>query len=245
MDPYSSLSNTQIEFLDELVNLVIENWRIDEQEYGFYKYYIEEWQKLGYYDDTMLYFWYYEPIEGLNSKQVDNFNGFIKVVNSLGFTFPSTKQALNVNTLRYIERLKSAYTVEDKTESIASFWQAIDDGEALEIDNLYEKFNLMRVKHQLIQDGNWYKFDNEGFEKSYQDILNKSNLWEAQYLKAKVGIYEQLIYDGESVENQASSIPYQYEVNTVEAPQVNELPLKCKNTIRSKISNFLDWIKPF
>lgn len=245
MNSNTHLSNTQIEFLDKLIDLVIENWRIDKQEYGFYKYYIEEWQKLGYYDDAMLYFWYYEPVEGLNSKQVDNFNGFIKVVNGLGFTFPSTEQALNINTLRYIERLKGAYTVEDKTESIVSFWQAIDDGEALEVDNFYEKFNLMRVKRQLIQDGNWYKFDKEGFENSYQDILNKSNLWEAQYLKGKMGIYEQLIYDGESVENQANSIPYEYEVNTVEAPQVNELPLKFKNTIRSKISNFLDWIKRF
>ncbi len=245
MNPNTHLSNTQIEFLDALVDLVIENWRIDEQEYDFYKYHIEEWQKLGYYDDAMLYFWYYEPVEGLNSKQVDNFHGFIKVVNGLGFTFPSTEQVLNINTLGYIERLKSAYTVEDKTESIVNFWQAIDDGEALEIDSFYEKFNLMRAEHQLIQDGNWYKFDKEGFENSYQDIINKSHVWKAQYPKAKLGIYEQLIYDGESVENQASSIPYQYEVNIIEASQVNERSLKCKNTICSKISNFLNWIKHF
>ena len=176
----------------------------------------------------MLYFWYYEPIEGLNSKQVDNFNGFIKVVNGLGFTFPSTEQALTISTLKYIERLKSSCNVEDRTEAILNLWQAIDDGEALEIYSFYEKFNLMRAEHQLIQDGNWYKFDKEGFENSYQDILNKNDLWEAQYLEGKLGIYEQLIYDGESVEKQANSIPYQYEVNISRTSELDEPEVKCK-----------------
>lgn len=243
MNPNSHLSNTQIEFLDKLVSLVIENWRIDEQEYDFYKDHIEEWQKLGYYDDAMLYFWYYEPVEGLNSKQVDNFNSFIKVVNGLGFILPSTEQALNVNTLKYIERLKNAYIIEDKTEAILAFWQAINDRVAIDVDNFYEKFNLMRTKHQIIQDGNWYKFDKERFENSYQDILNKSNLWRAQYPKAKLGIYEQLIYDGESVEKQANSISYQYETMKLETSDFEEPELQCKNTLRSTMNNFLDWIK--
>ena len=228
MHQNSCLNDTQIEFLDELVELIIEHWRIDKQEYGFYSYCVEEWQKQGYYHDAMLYFWYYEPIEGLNSKQVDNFNGFIKVVNGLGFTFPSTEQALTISTLKYIERLKSSCNVEDRTEAILNLWQAIDDGEALEIYSFYEKFNLMRAEHQLIQDGNWYKFDKEGFENSYQDILNKNDLWEAQYLEGKLGIYEQLIYDGESVEKQANSIPYQYEVNISRTSELDEPEVKCK-----------------
>lgn len=235
----------QIKFLNELIELVIEHWRIDEQEYNFYKYHIEEWQKQGYYDDAMLYFWYYEPVEGLNSKQVDNFNGFIKVINGLGFTFPSTKQALIISTLSYIEGLKNSYTVEDRTESILNFWQAIDDGEAINVNNFYKKFNLMRAEHQIIQDGNWYKFDKEGFENSYQDILNKSNLWETQYPKAKMGIYEQLIYDGKSVKDQADSIPYQYESNISETSEVDQPKTEYQNTIYSNVRSTLNWIKHF
>lgn len=236
----SSLSDTQIAFLDELVELIIEHWRIDEQGYGFYSYYIEEWQKQGYYDDAMLYFWYYEPVEGLNSKQVDNFNGFIKVVNGLGFTFPSTEQALTVNTLRYTERLKISHTVEDRTEAILNFWQAIDDGDVIDIGNFYEKFNIMRSNHQIIQDGSWDKFDKNGFENSYQDILMKSDVWEAQYPRNKVGIYEQLIYGGESLKIQADSISYQYEVYKPETSQLDELLIERSNTSRFKISKF--WI---
>lgn len=245
MNPNHYLSDNQISFLDELIELMIEHWRIDEQEYDFYKYQIEEWQNQGYYDDAMLYFWYYEPIEGLNSRQVDNFNGFIKVVNGLGFKFPSTEQALNVSTLRHIERLKSAYNVKDRTEGILDFWQAIDDGDAINVDNFYEKFNLMRVKHQIIQDGNWHKFDKEGFESSYQYILNRSHLWEKQYPKAKLGIYDQLIYDGESVENQANSISYQYEVIVLGTSDFDQSEVPYKNNIRSKMIDFLNWIKRF
>lgn len=245
MDLNSALSVNQIAFLDELVELMIEHWRIDEQEYGFYSYYIEEWQKQGYYHDAMLYFWYYEPIEGLNSKQVDNFNGFIKVVNGLGFTFPSTEQALTISTLRYIERLKSSCNVEDRTEAILNLWQAIDDGDAINIDNFYKKFNLMRAEHQIIQDGKWYKFDKVGFENSYQDILNRSDLWEAQYPEGKLGIYEQLIYDGESVENQADSISYQYKEIISGASEFDEPEIECKNSIRSNVLDIIHRIKRF
>ncbi len=240
MNSNSSLSDTQIAFLDGLVELIIENWRIDEQGYGFYSYHVEKWQEMGYYDDAMLYFWYYEPIEGLNSKQVDNFNGFIKVVNGLGFTFPSTEQALIVSTLKYTARLKNSYTVKNRTEAILSFWQAIDDGDAIEIGNFYKKFNIMRSSHQIIQDGSWDKFDKNGFEKAYQDILMKTDMWEAQYPRNKLGIYEQLIYDGESLKVQADSIPYEYKVNQSENLSLDELSVEPKDSILKKI---LDWIK--
>ncbi|WP_367109715.1 hypothetical protein [uncultured Psychrobacter sp.] len=240
MNLNSSLSDTQIAFLDELVELIIEHWRIDEQGYGFYSYHVEKWQEMGYYNDAMLYFWYYEPIEGLNSKQVDNFNGFIKVVNGLGFTFPSTEQALIVSTLKYNARLKSSYTVEDRTEAILDFWQAIDDGYAIDIGNFYAKFNIMRSSHQIIQDGSWDKFDKNGFENSYQDILMKCDMWEAQYPRNKLGIYEQLIYDGESLKIQADGIPYEYKVYKSENSQLNELSVEHGDSTLKKI---LDWIK--
>ncbi len=195
---------------------------------------------MGYYDDAMLYFWYYEPVEGLNSKQVDNFNGFIKVVNGLGFTFPSTEQALIVNTLKYTARLKSSCTAEDRTEAILNFWQAIDDGDAIDIGDFYEKFNIMRNNHQIIQDGNWDKFDKNGFENSYQDILIKGKLWETQYPINKLGIYEKLIYGGESLKTQADGIPYEYKVYKQETSQLDELSLEHRD---STLKRILDWIK--
>ena len=151
MELRTDISDTQIAFLDELVNLVIECWRIDKQDYGFYKSRIEKWQKQGYYDDAMLYFWYYEPIEGLNSKQVDNFQAFIKVINGLGFLLPSTEQALTANTFKYIKCIKVSKTIEERTEAILSFWQGIDDGEAVNVSDFYRKFNQISAQFALFK----------------------------------------------------------------------------------------------
>lgn len=243
MELRTDISDTQIAFLDELVNLVIECWRIDKQDYGFYKSRIEKWQKQGYYDDAMLYFWYYEPIEGLNSKQVDNFYAFIKVINRLGFLYPSIEQALTANTFRHIKRLKVSKTIEERTEAILSLWQGIDDGEAVNVSDFYRKFNLMRDKNQIIQDDDWNKFDKDGFEKSYQYILTQCKLWEAQYPKGILSIYEQLIYKGETVESQVSAIEYQSETELVEEKQYDKNISESKKT--SKLRKLFDWIKHF
>ena len=243
MDLTTQLSDAQIAFLDELINFVLEDWRIDKQDYGFYKSRIEKWQKQGYYDDAMLYFWYYEPIEGLNSKQVDNFYAFIKVINRLGFLYPSIEQALTANTFRHIKRLKVSKTIEERTEAILSFWQGIDDGEAVNVSDFYRKFNLMRDKNQIIQDDDWNKFDKDGFEKSYQYILTQCKLWEAQYPKGILSIYEQLIYKGETVESQVSAIEYQSETELVEEKQYDKNISESKKT--SKLRKLFDWIKHF
>ncbi|WP_438012112.1 hypothetical protein [Psychrobacter raelei] len=244
MDLTTQLSDAQIAFLDELINFILEDWRIDKQDYGFYKSRIEKWQKQGYYDDAMLYFWYYEPIEGLNSKQADNIYAFIKVINGLGFSYPSTEQALTANTFKYIKRIKVSKSIEEKTEAILIFWQSIDYGEAVNVSDFYRKFNLMRDKNQIIEDDDWNKFDKDGFEKSYQYILTQCKLWEAQYPKGILSIYEQLIYKGETVESQVSAIEYQSETEILIEPQYDENILE-RSKKTSKLKKLFNWIKRF
>ena len=243
MNPNSHLSNTQIEFLDELIELVNEGWRIDEQYYSFYKNYIEKWQNQGYYDDAMLYFWYYEPIEGLSSKRVDNFNGFIKVVNGLGFIFPSTQQALIISTLKNIEKLKASFTIENRTKAIASYWQAIDYGEAIDVGSLCKKFNIMRDEHLIVQEDNYEELNKQLFNSVYQDILNVCDLWETRYPRIK--IYENLVYNGESLESQANNIDIQYEADMLETLGFDEILIERKHLIHSKAQKLLDWVKHF
>ena len=243
MDLNSLFSNTQIAFLDELVSLVIENRRIDEQEYSFYKHHIEEWQNQGYYDDAMLYFWYYEPIEGLNSRQVDNFNAFIKVINGLGFILPSTEQASIIGTLRHIEKFRVSLTIKDRTEAILDYWQAIDYVGVIDVGELYKKFNLMRDKHLIIQEDNWEDLDETLFNNAYQDILNTCNLWENSCSKTKNEIYKSIIYNGESLETQANKINSQYEANMLETLKFDESLVKNKDFTHSTLKRIVKWIK--
>lgn len=243
MTQNNELSDTQIKFLNELIELVIENWRIDEQEYDFYKYHIEEWQKQGYYDDAMLYFWYYEPVEGLNSKQVDNFNAFIKVINGLGFILPSTKQASIIGTLRHIESFRTCLTVKDRTEAILDYWQAIDYVGVIDVGELYKKFNLMRDKHLIIQEDNWEDLDETLFNNAYQDILDTCNQWEDSCSKTKNEIYKSVIYNGESLETQAKNTNSQYEADMLETLRFDEISIQHKNSTRSTLKKLLEWIR--
>lgn len=239
----SSLSDTQIAFLDELVSLVIENWRIDEQEYRFYKHHIEEWQNQGYYDDAMLYFWYYEPVEGLNSRQIDNFNAFMKVINGLGFILPSTEQASIIGTLRHIENFRNSLNVKDRTKAILDYWQAIDYVGVIDVGELYKKFNLMRDKHLIIQEDNWEDLDEILFNKAYQDILNTCNLWENSCSKTKNEIYKGIIYNGESLETQADNINSQYEADMLKTLEFDKPLMENKDSTRSALKKIVEWIK--
>ena len=232
-------------FLDKLAELVNEGWRIDEQEYSFYKYHVEEWQNQGYYDDAMLYFWYYEPIEGLNSKQVDNFNAFIKVINGLGFIIPSTEQASIISTLRHIENFRTSLTVKDRTEAILDYWQAIDYVGVIDVGEFHKKFNLMRDKHLIIQEDNWEDLHEPLFNNVYQDILNTCNLWENSCYQTRNEIYKSLTYNGESLETQANNINSQYEADILETLKFDEPLIKHKNSTHFTLKKLLEWIKKF
>ena len=74
-----TLDERQIWFLDDLFTFMLENYDLTNTDYVLFKNKIEDWQQYGFWDDAMLKFWYYEPIESLHSKAIDNYLIFCKV----------------------------------------------------------------------------------------------------------------------------------------------------------------------
>lgn len=78
-----TLDERQIWFLDDLFTFMLENYDLTNTDYVLFKNKIEDWQQYGFWDDAMLKFWYYEPIESLHSKAIDNYLIFCKVNSTL------------------------------------------------------------------------------------------------------------------------------------------------------------------
>jgi len=187
------LEVNQTDFLDDLIGVIVGRDYIDQHSYDFYKTQVERWQEQGYYHDAMLYFWYYEPIEGLYCKPQDNFDNFVKVVNGLGFLLPSDRQALIINTLNHINRLNIAETTLNRTRAILDFWLAIEDWGTFDTERFDCAFSIMDRKGLIIQDNYWQNFDEQKFNSDYQKLLNMTVYWRKRYSKTKLEHYQELI----------------------------------------------------
>ena len=182
------LDERQIWFLDNLIAFMVEYYDISTRaDYGLFKAKIEEWQKNGFYDDAMLYFWYYEPIQYLNSFHQDIYLNFCKVIHNLVFYIPTDEQVVIFNTLNLIERIEQAESIYDKQNKINDLWIAWDYGETCDTTYIIKAFNILREQEILDCDD-----DNDLFEKCYQRLLKLFKLWKARY-PSKEQIYLSLI----------------------------------------------------
>lgn len=135
----------------------------------------------------MLYFWYYEPIEYLHSKDKDNYLNFCKVIHNLGFYMPTGEQALICHTLNLITAIEQATTIENKKDKIYDLWEAYDVGEAYDITHIIKAFSLVRE----------FGFFDKDFNKASFDLLSDRLrklfiLWKTRH-PSKEQIYQSLI----------------------------------------------------
>lgn len=233
------LDAEQIVFLDHLIAITIDDsCNIDEQDYGFYKYQVEQWLAQGYYHDAMLAFWYYEPIEGLHSQQLDNFYNFIKVVNGLGFLMPSIKQAAIINTLNHIDLLNNAQSIDEKIDSIYGLWTATEEESVHDLLFVQREFGKMRSDNLLREDKFAY-FNEEKLNHAYQHLLDIMSSWQKRYPQSKTDLYQSLIYKGEDFSQQLALLQPEPEsaLSTAHRPDAN------KTFFHEKWQQLQRWLK--
>lgn len=182
------LDERQVWFLDDLITFMIEYYDISNRaDYGLFKAKIEEWQQYGFYDDAMLYFWYYEPIQYLNDIKRDIYLNFCKVIHNLGFYIPTDEQVVICNTLYLIEQIEQVKSLDERKDKIHDLWMAWDYGETYDTTHIIKAFNILRNQDILDSDGK-----NDLFEKCYRKLLKLFKLWKARY-PSKEQIYLSLI----------------------------------------------------
>lgn len=240
----SLLSDRALFLLDDLVTLVVTYYSINEQSYTFYKSTIEQWQDQSYFSDTMLYFWDDSPTEGLGDIEGQYFQYFLKVINELGFLLPLRDDALKVQTLFYIDKLSQADTIDTQTAAILDFWLGIDEHKTYYAYGFDEQFSIMINNNLIKQLGYPEHIDTAKFHQAYQIVLSIAQTWQHQYLADKKAIYQTLRYTGQPVKQQVWDIQNHYEADVLETTVHTHLT-EYRNTGRSKLKNFLNWIKRF
>ena len=182
-----TLDERQIWFLDDLFTFMLENYDLTNTDYVLFKNKIEDWQQYGFWDDAMLKFWYYEPIESLHSKTIDNYLIFCKVINNLGFYLPTDEQVVIINTLKLLKEIEIAETIHDKHDKIGDLWEAYEHGEAYDCTHIITAFNIVREK-------GFFEYNcNLGlFNTLYQRLVKLFELWKAKS-PTKEQIYLSLI----------------------------------------------------
>ncbi|WP_201504783.1 hypothetical protein [Psychrobacter aestuarii] len=199
------LSDQDIYILDNLVLLIVEHYySLQRQHYIFYRDVINKWLMQNVYDDTMLYFLDDMPTETMGDIEGQPFRHFLKVINALGFILPGLEQALQVQTLMYIDKLCQANTIEEKNAAILDFWLGIDERKTEGTEDFDKLFSLMDSNHLIKQLDYPEHVDTIQFQRNYIKALQLASAWQRRYIQHKTEVYQTVDYTGQSIAEQTN-----------------------------------------